>query len=288
MSTLLTIGIPTCGRPAAIAACLDSVQRHVGMDHRVIVVDSLITDRARALYASYPNLTCLAFDSPKGPAESRMLISEALETPFLLFLDDDNLVTPGSVSALMRHLEAHPEVDIASGGWIEEGRLDLRALGQYLHFGRSDAGDVVYRSFLTIERARTLGITAAQVDACLATMLLRREVFARVAFDSRFDFFYELLDFFMQCRGAGLRIEALPGALFEHHPLPYDATTRRQTGHREDDERRFAEKWGVTSVGPIGFTPARAKAAAGPIDGAEGGALDRLRRLTARGSEPKR
>lgn len=253
MPVQVTIGIPTAGRPKAIEACLDSIVANVRLDHRVIVLDSLVTDRARQAYGRYPNVECLGFTTPIGPSEARRRIADVSDSPYLLYLDDDNIVTPGSVEALLAFLEANPEVDIAAGGWREGGSLEKRALGQFFHFGRQNGRWGVYKSFVKIPDAQSMGLTSVRVDATLATMMIRRAVFERVSFDPRYDFFYELFDFFMQCRKEGVHIEAMPAVIFEHHPIPYEASTRRQTGEKSTDERRFAEKWGVEPIGRIGL-----------------------------------
>jgi GT2 family glycosyltransferase len=252
MPPQVTIGIPTCGRPAAIEACLASIREHVTVEHRVIVVDSLLTDEATAEYARHPNVRCIGFADPIGPSAARKLISDAADTPYVLFLDDDNLMTPGSTEALLAHLESHPEVEIAAGGWNQDGSLGKRALGQYFHFGRMGERQVIYKSFVTIDAAERLELSSVRVDAVLATMMVRRRLFKDVGFDPQYDFFFELWDFFMQCLERGVHIDALPGVIFEHHPIPYTQTTRRQNSDTADDKRRFAEKWGLDPIGPSG------------------------------------
>ncbi|MEO0737680.1 MAG: glycosyltransferase family A protein, partial [Cyanobacteria bacterium J06649_12] len=80
METHLTIGIPTCARPQAIKGCLDSLQKHLTVNHQIIVIDSAINDENLTLYKSIPHLKYLTFDSPIGPSEARKLIIEKTET----------------------------------------------------------------------------------------------------------------------------------------------------------------------------------------------------------------
>jgi GT2 family glycosyltransferase len=273
MPPLVTIGIPTCGRPAAIQACLESIREHVTVEHRVIVVDSLLTDEATAEYSRHPDVRIIGLTGPIGPSAARKLISEAAETTYLLFLDDDNLVTPGSVETLLAHLESHPEVEIVAGGWNQDGGLGKRALGQYFHFGRIDERQVIYKSFVTIDAAERLELSSVRVDGVLATMMTRRRLLGEIGFDPQYDFFYELWDFFMQCLEHGVHIDALPGVIFEHHPLPYTGTTRRQTSDAGVDKGRFAAKWGVDPIGPAGpgSGAQRGQAEKQPLPGKLGG-----------------
>ena len=109
-------------------------------------------------------------------------------------------MTPGSVEGLLAHLEAHPEVEIAAGAWNQEGGLAKRALGQYFHVGRIGERQVIYKSFVTMDAAERLELSSVRVDGVLATMMIRTRLFKDVAFDPQYDFFFELFDFFMQCR----------------------------------------------------------------------------------------
>lgn len=263
MPLQVTIGIPTCGRPAAIEACLASIRENVTTEHSVIVVDSLLTDEATAEYARHPDVRVIGLKDPIGPSAARKLISDAAETPYVLFVDDDNLVTPGSVEGLLAHLESHPDVEIAAGGWNQDEGLGKRALGQYFHFGQIGDRKVVYKSFVTIDAAERLELSSVRVDGVLATMMVRRRLFTEVGFDPQYDFFYELWDLFMQCLERAVHIDALPTVIFEHKPVPYTGTTRRQTGDTAADKRRFAEKWGLDPIGPSGPSNPASQGAAG-------------------------
>ncbi len=250
----LTIGIPTAGRPQAIAACLESIRRHVDVEHRVVVLDSLPSDQARETYAIHPTVTWLESDTPLGPAAARRRIGEAVDTPYLLYLDDDNLVTRGAVRALLDHLERYPDVEIVAGSWHEDrsakdgSTRQRRTLGQFFRFGRDRAGPVVIREGLTLDDHERLNLAAYRVDAVQATMLMQSRILSDVAFDPRYDFFFDLFDFFMQCRQRGLRTEVIPDVVFGHRPLPYEQATVRQSSDKDLDERRFVDKWGVRPV----------------------------------------
>ena len=133
---------------------------------------------------------------------------------------------------------------------------------KHLHVGRRGEQPVTWKSFLMYEDALRMGLTSARVHGVLATMLIRREVYSQIRFDPRYDFYYELFDFFMTCRDQGVAIDVLPGAIFEHRPIPYTGQTRRQTGDEDADRARFAAKWGLEPLGPKGFG-GRAKARSG-------------------------
>ncbi len=246
MATELTIGIPTCARPDKIRACVESIQRHVEQAYTLIIVDSQITESNRRFYQSIKNARCIPFEQPISPSAARRVIAENTETPYLLYLDDDIEVTPGGVAGLRQHLERHPETGIVAAAWKEYGRY--RSLGQRFNFGMMDDRRVIHRTYLPVEEFRELGITSVRADAVLASMLLRTSVFEKATFDPQYDFFFELFDFFMQCRAASVVVEALPEVVFEHRPTRYRARTLQQDNRREVDLERFARKWGATPI----------------------------------------
>lgn len=247
MAAELTIGIPTCGRPEKVRACLESISNCVTEPVKIIVVDSMITDQNRQLYSETPNCEVVAFDEVIGPSAARREISKRLETDYLLFMDDDNEVVGNGVSVLLQHLKDYPAVGIVAGCWCEIG--GLREAGQNFHEGIASGIPVVTKSFVEHQDLLDQGLTALEVDACLATMLIRASVFEQVSFDPEYDFFLELFDFFIQCKRSGIRIEVRSDVVFNHSPSQYGATTMRQTQEVEAAEAYFENKWGVRPYG---------------------------------------
>lgn len=255
MVARITIGIPTCGRPQAIKNCLESIQQHIHFEHQIIIVDSLATEESLALYASFAHTECISFTTPIGPAAARKLIAERAEADYVLFLDDDNEVTAGCVERLIEYLETHPEIDIVGGAWREEGSLQKRAIGQQFNFGFQAGQKVIFKSFVTVDQIHQLGLESFKVNVVLATMLVRKPVFERVNFDPRYDFFYELFDFFLQCYDKGVNVFALPSAIFEHKPLKYTQSTLRENNKGEREKQKFIEKWGLIPTGSLDLKP---------------------------------
>ena len=83
-------------------------------------------------------------------------------------------------------------------------------------------------------------------------MMLRAAILDRVAFDPRYDFFFDLWDFGMQVRRQGVNAYATALAIGDHWPGGYgDAVTARVTP-REVDAQRFLDKWGYVPIGDSG------------------------------------
>ena len=109
-ATDVTFVIPTYGRPESLARLLSSI----GRDASVIVVDdaspnpleaSQIAAAAGARFVSLPvNL---------GPAGARNAGLRLVATTFVVFVDNDMVVSPGAVDMLLRHF-SDPRVALAA------------------------------------------------------------------------------------------------------------------------------------------------------------------------------
>lgn len=249
MESRLQVAIVSAGRSEKVAACLASVRKHLGHTVDVIVVDSKPSKESELAYRRFNVGTVVIPATVIGPSAARQIIEERAERDLILFLDDDNIVTGGAAESMLTHLDSFPEVDIVGGCWFELGGFEHRELGQNFHLGRDKSGPVVYKSFVSRGAALKMGLESVSVDAVLATMLVRRDVLERVGFDPQFNFYYELFDFFMQCKKQRVVVSALPGAVFEHYPGGYQGTTMRESSASEDRDR-FEAKWGCRPIGP--------------------------------------
>lgn len=246
----LTLGIITCGRREKIKECLASIRDYVPEPYEIIVVDSLISDENKQLYETTPFCRCITFSEPISPAEARYRLTREVQTPLLLFLDDDIVLEEGVVALMMKHLDLFPEVQIVGTSWEEYG--NYRELGQNIRFGTRNGGRCVFKTFEHYHETRERGLEALRVDCVHATMMARTEIFSQVNFDPKFGFFFELYDFFMQCKSEGIAIEALTGGLFHHRPIQYEVTTKRQETPREEGAAYFRDKWGLEPLGALG------------------------------------
>ncbi len=108
--------IPTCGRPAALAATLACLIGQTQRDFRVVVSDQT-ADRdaltagevqavARVLRAQGRGCELLRHVPPRGMAEQRQFLLDQSTAPVALFLDDDVLLEPDMIERLVDVLHA--------------------------------------------------------------------------------------------------------------------------------------------------------------------------------------
>jgi GT2 family glycosyltransferase len=113
---VITVGVCTRDRPAALLRCLRSLE-HAGVPlDRVVVVDdgSAVPVDAGALRAASglgARLEVLRAPAPEGVARGRNRIAARAKGEWLLFLDDDAALLPGdALRSAVRVLEGDPAV----------------------------------------------------------------------------------------------------------------------------------------------------------------------------------
>ena len=96
----LTVVVPTFNREAHIGRCLESVVSQGFDDLQVVVVDNASTDRTVEVASSFENrldLTVVVNVENRERAFSRNRGAEVAAGSFLLFLDSDDVLSPGAL-----------------------------------------------------------------------------------------------------------------------------------------------------------------------------------------------
>jgi hypothetical protein len=139
------------------------------------------------------------------------------------------------------------QADIACGVWQEENVK--REIGQLFVPALQGQEKGIMKKFLFKEDIANDEVTALKVDGGMSTMMMSSDVFNIIEFDPQYSFYYDMYDFFMQCKFHDLEVKVLLNAVFGHHPQPYPQDTKRQTGSRKLDKKRFETKWGLRQMG---------------------------------------
>lgn len=111
----ITVGICTRDRQASLLRCLRSLRHAEGLIERVFVADDAsatpVEPAIRAELGDDARVTVLRVETPIGPTAGRNRISRQTATPFILCLDDDAALLPGSaVADALAVLRADPSV----------------------------------------------------------------------------------------------------------------------------------------------------------------------------------
>lgn len=118
-SPLVSVIIPTFRREQGLRAAIDSVLEEGVDSFEILVLDDAPERSAMAAVAAVrdPRVRYVANPTPSGgrPAEVRNLGIRIAAGRYLYFLDDDDRVVPGGLSAMLAALEAHPDRGVAFG-----------------------------------------------------------------------------------------------------------------------------------------------------------------------------
>ena len=122
---LLTVVVPVFNRAALLADMLASLTAQTTRGFELIVVDNASTDRSPAVVREWAERnpdrpSRLLAESRPGAAAARQCGLDAVDTPWTLFFDSDDLMRPGHIAAV---LDAINRFDADIIGW------DLQAEG---------------------------------------------------------------------------------------------------------------------------------------------------------------
>ena len=184
---------------------------------KIIVVDNGSTDEtADAVREQYPSAELVRLEAGRSLAEAYNRGADRGSAEFVLFLNDDVLVTEASIATLVETLQSHPEAVAAAGRLVDPETGHTQ--GEYLPqpfpspatFARAFLGRS--RQPAAFDEERTV-VVDQPPGACL---LIRRGSFvAEGRWDEDFEFWYEDVDLARRLRDRG-HVLYVPSAPVEH------------------------------------------------------------------------
>jgi GT2 family glycosyltransferase len=146
--TSCTVAICTRHRPTDLGRALTSLRWQDPAPDRILVIDDADPERRAetdaAVSASHPSASVLRKDRP-GLTASRNLAIEACDTDVLTFLDDDVVLRPGYLHAVLEVFARWPDVAGVGGVVDDDHRYELPAVRALLGLPGWRSGRV-YRS----------------------------------------------------------------------------------------------------------------------------------------------
>ena len=229
----------TFGCFSSIAECLGTSALGV----EVMVVDNYSTDETNALLQHTRGATVLYNDENVGFLKAVNQAASQAHGRYILLLNNDAQLLPGSLEAAARVLDSSPDVGAVGGrlilpdGTLQEAGSIVWNDGSCLGYGRGDsptAGPYMFRR---------------NVDYCSGAFLLTRaELFTRLGgFDEAFvPAYYEETDYCMRLWEAGFRVVYEPEAVVLHYEFgsaeKVSGALELQQAHRAVFAARHAER----------------------------------------------
>lgn len=114
---VVSVVIPTHNRVGLLPATVASVFQERSVALEIVVVDDDSVDGTEAWLAAQddPRLRYEVLRPGRLGSGARNAGFAGVTTPYVLFLDDDDLLEPGAIPALLRALERHPQAARAIG-----------------------------------------------------------------------------------------------------------------------------------------------------------------------------
>ena len=186
--------------------CLDSLLKVNYDNFEIILVDNNSTDgTVEFITKNYPSLIIIKLDSNKGFAEPNNIAAKLAKGEYLLFLNNDTIVTPNFISEMVKVMETDKKIAICQSLLLKpDGSVD--SSGDFIdHLG------VVYNSKTEIDEIREVS------SARGASMLVRSDIFEKLdGFDQKFFVTFEDVDLCWRSWILGYRVLIIPTSIVYH------------------------------------------------------------------------
>lgn len=239
---LTSVIVVACGEPGRLERCLDALEatREAAHPLEIVVVDNGSPEATRRWLAARSGLVLLRNEHNLGAPAARNQALARARGEWIVFLDDDVVVTREWLSRLLWHAEVDPLAACVGP------RTDRAAHGQALEYGGGDDA----RRLEEFAAARHASERRRFRHALLLSsfcLLTRRSVVERLGgFDTRFSpWGFEDDDFTLRAALLGLHNRVAEDVFVRHAAYSSGARAARHEQLLEDNWRRFASKWGL-------------------------------------------
>ncbi len=208
--------------------CLNSLKRDIcELSHEIFVVDNSPGESTvQLLRRDFPEITLVKPEENIGFAAGNNRAIYESKGDYILLLNPDTVVMPGSVMSLIEFMRHHPDAGLVAGMLLNgDGSVQhsirnfptvLNQLGECFFLYRLPLRSTIFsemtRDIRAYEKERTVDwVTGAQ-------LLVRREVIEQVdVFDERFFLYSEEQDWCYRIKEAGWQLYYTPKARFVHY-----------------------------------------------------------------------
>lgn len=111
---LLSIVIGTRNRRDLLRQCLDSLLRQITHRHEIIVIDAGSTDGTLEYLRALDGIRVVADAEPLGQAQSLNRVFRTLESDYVCWLSDDNVLQPGLLDVAVGILDDHAGIGMVA------------------------------------------------------------------------------------------------------------------------------------------------------------------------------
>jgi len=239
----LSIVIPIHNQLRHTLACLESIALWPSTQPiEILIGDDASSDGSERLLPALPHLKFIRNERAEGFLDNCNRTAKHTHGRYLLLLNNDTIILPGALDALLETFEHHPDCGLAGSrllnldGSLQEAGGIVWADGSGWNFGRGDQPEKAEYSYLR------------DADYCSgAAIALPLAVWRKLGgFDSRYrPAYYEDTDLAFRVREAGLRVLYQPDAHVIHCEGISNGTSEASglKQHQRENRPRFAACW---------------------------------------------
>ena len=202
-----------------LLACLEAIERTVPRDleHEVLVLDNASDDAsAEAVRSLHRDIRLVALDRRQGKAANDSRLIEESRGEFCLLLNEDSVLQPGAVPALLGALRSDRRAAVAGAQLLSPDGRPVPCAWRLPTVASTLAGALFLHRRLTVESGGDGTRPVGWVQS--SAMLVRREAALRVGgFDPDFFVYSDETDFCKRLGDAGWRVLYVPSARAIHH-----------------------------------------------------------------------
>lgn len=203
---LVSIIIVNYNGQKLLEKCLTSLMDVEFNSYEIILVDNNSTDGSSDFITkNFPKITLVKLEENRGFAEPNNIASRFAKGKFLLFLNNDTIVTKDFITELVMVIEKDEKIAICQSLLLKpDGKID--SSGDFIdHLG------VVYNSKVVTDKVREIS------SARGASMLIRKNIFDELGgFDEKFFVSFEDVDIGWRAWIKGYKVVLAPKSIVYH------------------------------------------------------------------------
>jgi teichuronic acid biosynthesis glycosyltransferase TuaH len=239
--------------------CLHTLRAQTGVDVHTIVVDNASTDgSSAAVRERFPEVELIQLKENAGFGPANNVALERCRGDYVLLLNSDAFLEPGSIARLVAVAERHPEAGAIGPRLLNQDGTLQRSAWPFPHAGRLLAEAVGLHLVLRrIGLLEDLGTWAhdeeREVDFVVgACVLLRAKAVAEAGgFDESFWLYGEEADLQRRMTLRGWTVIFTPATAVTHVAGASSAASLPRLRHFYSGQRRFLRKHGTASSWPV-------------------------------------
>ena len=207
--------------------CLNAVRRETeGIPHEIIVIDNCSNDgSAELIETRFPGIILIKNTLNQGFAAANNRGFQIARGRYLVLLNTDAFLSPGTLNRAIEKMDADPQVGVAGarlvgrdGSWQPSARQYPSILNDFLHLSGLAAKYPSSTFFGRCDRTWAPPEDPCETDWVPgAFSILRKSVLDKVGgFDERFFLYYEEVDLCLRIKAAGYKICYWPDLVVTH------------------------------------------------------------------------